>query len=96
MALHGHQANADATVRLGVRLQGELGHALLPLPEELANRFDNCIAIVDFAGDQLIVVREVLPEVLDELPGPVGAVDLAVTEHISSWKQKLLEDVDAE
>jgi len=47
--------------------QGELGHSLLALPEELSNRFDDRVTIVDLARDQPFVVREVLLEILDEL-----------------------------
>ena len=76
--------------------QGELGHALLALPEELSNRLDDRVTVVDLARDQLVVFGEVLLEVFDELPRAVGAIDLAVAKDVRGREKKLLEDVDTQ
>jgi hypothetical protein len=49
------------------RFQGELGHSLSTFPQELADRFHDGVAVVDFARDQLVFVGKVFFQILDEL-----------------------------
>ena len=78
------------------RFQCELGHALLAFPQELPNRLDDRVAVVDFARDQLLVAGEVLFEVFDELPRAIGAIDLAVAKDVGSREQEFLQNIDTE
>src|SRR5690606_8189664 len=67
-----------------------------PLPEELADRLDDRVAIADLAHDHLLFVREVLLEVLEELARPVGAVHLPVAEGVGHGEDPVAQDLHAE
>src|SRR5690606_16909538 len=79
----------------GARWGGDIFPSLT-LAEEIADRAHDGVAIANFARDQPVVVLEMLAQVLDELPRAVGALDLAVAEHVGRWKKLLPHELDAE
>src|SRR6185369_7907073 len=69
--------------------------ALFPFPEEVANGVHDRVLALDLRDDQAVVDVEVFVEVLDELSGAVGALDLAVAEQVHLRKDVRLQELDA-
>src|SRR6266478_2054199 len=67
----------------------------MPLAEERLDRVVDIVLAVDAAGQDFLVVAEVFVEDVDEVPGAVGAGDLAVAEHVAGGEELLLEELDA-
>src|SRR5579883_177997 len=72
------------------------GRTSRSLSQKLLDRTDDRVLVADLARDDALVLTEVLPQVLDELPGAVGALDLAVREHVRARQDPLLEQIHAE
>src|SRR5262245_57211160 len=67
----------------------------LSLPQELLDRIDDGVLVANFAGDEAVFLGKELAQILDELPGPVRALDLAVAEHVDLRQELGLQKLDA-
>src|SRR5690606_23591116 len=63
--------------------------------DEVLDAVHDRVAVPNFTGDDALVRREVFSEVLDELSGAVGALHLAVREHVHARQDLALHDVHA-
>src|SRR5665213_1329527 len=66
---------------------------LFTFAQEVADRLHDGVLALDLGDHQAVVLVEVLVEVLDELAGAVGALDLPVTEQVHLGQDLRLEDV---
>src|SRR5215831_15154500 len=67
----------------------------LALSQELLDGAHDRVLVPDLAGDEAILLGEELAQILDELARPVGALHLAVAEHVDLGQKLLLQKLDA-
>src|ERR1700722_4127880 len=63
---------------------------LFALAEEFLDRTDDRVLVPDLARHDPLVLPEMVAQILDELAGPIGALHLAVGEHVHPRKDLLL------
>src|SRR5258708_37733916 len=66
----------------------------LTLSQKLLDRVDDGVLVANLAGDEAILLREKLAQILDELTRAIGALDLSVAEHVDLWQELRLEKLD--
>src|ERR1041385_2660483 len=66
-----------------------------PLSQEVLDAPDDAVLVADLGRDHAFVLSEMLAQVLDELPGAVGAFDLTISEEIHARENRLLHDLHA-